>query len=58
MLSASESFYKRLTQGDAESASIENQILHARTSAFENSEAISIQLTGSESKLKELDRVY
>lgn len=45
MLSTTESFYQKLTAGDSESASIENQILEARKSAAKNSEEISEKLT-------------
>ena len=58
MLERTDAFYTRLTQGDAEAPSIENQIVQAKTSASDNSSKIAEKLTDAERKLKELDRTY
>lgn len=58
MLSATDSFYRKLTEGDAESASIENQISEARKSAVENSDEISRRLKALNKKLTELDEIH
>ena len=58
MLESTEAFYQRFTQGDAESASIQNQIVKAQTSATEDSSKIAAKLSDTERKLKELERIY
>jgi len=58
MLSETESFYKRLTEGDSESASIQNQISQAKADAITKSEEIAVNLLDASSKLKKLERVY
>lgn len=58
MLSTTENFYQKLTEGDSESASIENQIIQASSNAAKKSEEIDEKLADAASKLKELDRVH
>ena len=58
MFEETSTFYRQLTQGDAESISIQNDILNAQQAARDDSSKIADLLLETENKLKELNRIY
>lgn len=58
MFEKTATFYKQLTQGDAESDSIKDDILQAQKAALADSSEIDGLLSETKNKLKELNRIY